>query len=235
MLCNWLARPPEQLVFVEPFFTRTSNPRLLRIQLADYGLPVEEKDWAFADATPEQRFTRLMKARLCGRRWAFKEVLCEEHFRVVDCFRPPRVLIMVRNIIDVALSLFEKHRLQCNLDKFDDEWVNNYCIRESAGLLEFRDLLHTRGIPFFVVRYEDFTRSKGAREEVERFVGWSPGEETSSHLASFDRGFEVDRHGRAVSDRLRQRFERKLGDVQQAAANEIGSHCRVYQGAFGYA
>jgi len=35
MLCNWLSRPPAQLVFVEPFFTRARNPELLRIQLEE--------------------------------------------------------------------------------------------------------------------------------------------------------------------------------------------------------
>src|SRR4051812_22329475 len=33
LLCNWLASPPQRLVFLEPFFLRPENSRLLRIQL----------------------------------------------------------------------------------------------------------------------------------------------------------------------------------------------------------
>lgn len=235
MLCNWLARPPRQLVFIEPFFMRTSNPRLLRIQLADFGLAVEDQEWSLPDPTAAQRFRRMVAPRLEGRRWAFKEVLCEEHFKVVDALSPPRVVITVRDIEDVALSFFEKHRLQNNLERFDDDWVRSYCLREAAGILEFRDLLCDRGIPFQVVRYEEFTRSEAARQEVANFVGWEPGGEIDSHLAQFDRSFEVERHGREINCKLRMPSDRQLDAGHIAAADEIASRCGPYQSTFGYA
>jgi len=234
MLCNWLTRPPGQLVFVEPFFRRTSNPRLLRIQLASFGLAVDEAEWSGEDATGAQRFRRLMGPRLQGKRWAFKEVLCEEHFAVLDAFSPPRVVITVRDIADVALSFFEKHRLQNNLDRFDDEWVRDYCLRESAGLLEFRGILRARGIPFLTVRYEDFTRSEPVRRQVAEFVGWKPGGAIASHLAEFDRGFEIDRHGTEISATLRLRAERQLGREHLEASDALADQCAEYQREFGY-
>lgn len=235
MLCNWLARPPEQLVFIEPFFMRTRNPRLLRIQLADFGLAVDDEEWSFEDATAEARFRRMMAPRLKGRRWAFKEVLCEEHFKAVEALAPPRVVITVRDIGDVALSFFEKHRLQNNLERFADEWVRDYCVRETAGILAFRDMLGERGIPFLVVRYEEFTRSESARQQVADFVGWQAGGEIDSHLAQFDRAFEVERHGRTISARLRMRTERELEATHAEAADAIASLCSAYQSSFGYA
>ena len=234
MLCNWLARPPEQLVFIEPFFLRTENPRLLRIQLADFQLAADDEEWSFADPSPSERFRRLMLPRLRGRRWAFKEVLCDEHRQVIDVFRPARVIITVRNIVDVALSFFEKHRIQGNLDRFDDQWVRNYCVRESAGLVRFSDLLNKRRIAHRVVRYEDFTHSDEDRAEIVRFVGWTPGGDAGAHLSKFDRGFELERHGNGVSGATRKRAERALGTDLFRAAEDIGADCALYQCAFGY-
>ncbi len=234
-LCNWLTRPPDQLVFVEPFFLRPTNPRLLRIQLANFGLAICEDDWRREDLGALERFRRIMWPRLRGRRWAFKEVLCEEHLRVLDAFAPPRILITVRDVADVALSFFEKHRLQGNLKRFDDEWVIDYCLRESAGLVEFRHLLENRGIPFRVIRYEEFTRSQAARDNAADFVSWEPGGALDSHLEQFDRRFEVERHGREFSDSLRGRSERLLDRAHLEAADQIASRCAAYQSAFGYA
>lgn len=234
LLCNWLSRPPEQLVFIEPFFLRAANSRLLRIQLSHFGFPASQEEWTRTGTTPSERFRKLMGPRLKGRRWAFKEVLCEEHFRAIERFAPSRVLITVRNILDVSLSFFEKHRLQANLDRFSDEWVVDYCVRECAGMLEFRDRLQALGVPFLVVRYEDFTRSEARRIEIADFVGWIPGRRTDSHLVEFDRGFEVERHGGTISVRPRARAERALDKAQLEAAEAIADRCVGYQSQFGY-
>ena len=234
MLCNWLTRLPDQLVFVEPFFRRPSNPPPLRIQLSDFGLAADDDEWSRQDLTGPQRFQRLMGPRLQGKRWAFKEVLCEEHASVLDAFSPPRVMITVRNMADVALSFFEKHRLQNNLDRFGDQWVRDYCLREAAGLVEFHELLRSRDIPSMVVRYEDFTRSEAIRREVSEFVGWQPGGNTARHLARFNRGFEVERHGTGISSALRLRGQRHLTGQELRAAEAIAADCASYQSAFGY-
>ena len=233
-LCNWLCRPPEQLVFNEPFFLRTTNPRLLRIQLTDFGMAAGEQEWCQEDASGLERFRRLMAPRLRRRKWAMKEVLCEEHARVVAAFAPPRVIITVRNIVDVALSFFEKHRAQNNLDRFSDEWVRAYCVREAAGILHLRGALAGAGTPTRVARYEDFTRSANDRAGIAEFVGWRPGETTDRHLASFDRGFEVERHGSSFSGHLRTRSQRSLDQLHKTLAEEIGEECQAYQASFGY-
>lgn len=235
MLCNWLTRPPRQLVFIEPFFMRTSNPRLLRIQLAHFGMPASDCEWTREDQTAAARFQRLMGARLEQRRWAFKEVLCEEHFRVLDAFAPPRVVITVRDIADVALSFFEKHRLQQNLHRFDDQWVVDYCLREGSGILDFIDRLQDRKIPFLILRYEDFTRSEQARRDAAAFVGWEGGGAIDTHLREFDREFEVHRHGSTISGSLRHRTGRELDKEAFDLADSIAQRLGSYQAAFRYA
>jgi hypothetical protein len=234
MLCNWLASPPDRLVFLEPFFLRKQNSRLLRIQLRDFGMPASDEEWTERDETAAERFERLMAPRLQGRRWAVKEVLCEEHFRALDALHPRKVLVTVRSIDDVALSFFEKHRVQDNLDRFSDDWVVRYCLEETAGILRLLRLLEDMKIPHRVVRYEDFTTSGSERSAVSSFVGWPGGGVTALHFDEFDRSFEVERHGRSISDKLRGSGERDLGYEQLRLAQSLAEQCADYQAAFDY-
>ena len=234
MIANWLTSSPSQLVFVEPAFLSLPNTRLLRIQLENLGLGPSDEEWDRADPSAASRFARLMSPRLASRRWAVKEVLCAEHGASLDLLRPKRVLITVRNINDVALSFFEKHRLQGNLARFSDEWVVDYCIRESAGLIAFRDELVRRSTPFEVVRYEDFTQSKETRSRVAAFLGWPGGGPTDAHLNRFDRTFEAERHGTTISSMNRQPSERQMDERINCLAEAINHQCSEYQRMFGY-
>lgn len=234
MLSNWLCRPPGQLVFIEPFFLRASNPRLLRIQLQDFGLPASDQEWREREESGPDRFRRIMGPRLIGKRWAFKEVLHEEHVRTIAAFRPSRVVVAVRNLEDIALSFLEKHRIQSNLDRFGDDWVADYCQRESVGILELVEQLQRDGIPNTVVRYEDFTRSQAAREALLDFVEWEGGGRVASHLAGFDRQFEVDRHGEHISSHGRAGADRGLDPTALALAAEVSTKAETYQKYFGY-
>lgn len=234
MLSNWLCRPPGHLVFVEPFFLRASNPRLLRIQLEDFGMPASDLEWRERDETGPERFRRIMGPRLVGRRWAFKEVLHAEHIRTLAAFQPLRVIVTVRNLKDVALSFFEKHRLQSNMDRFDDLWVADYCERESSGILSLMDRLQGEGISHAIVRYEDFIRSVAERNALLDWIGWEGGGRIASHLSSFDRQFEVERHGELISSRLRKPGERGLDNAEIALASAVASRATDYQRRFGY-
>jgi hypothetical protein len=234
LLCNWLTRIPDQLVFNEPFFCRPQNSRLLKIQLRNFGMPTSDDEWEPREESADERFSRLMATRLEGRRWGFKEVLSEEHTRVLDRFAPAKVLITVRNIVDVALSFFEKHRTQGNLERFSDEWVAAYCAEETRGILRFQHLLDARRVPYRVIRYEDVIRSQETLKCVEQFLGWNGGGDTAAGLVDFDRGFEVERHGRTISGTPYNRHERGLGSQHLELAGEIGKGCRAYQVHFGY-
>jgi hypothetical protein len=234
MLCNWLASPPERLVFNEPFFLRPQNSRLLRIQLEDFALAVTDEEWAERDESAAERFDRLMAPRLAGRRWALKEVLSEEHVRALDALIPARVLITVRDIADVALSFFEKHRTQGNLDRFSDDWVWRYCIKESAAIVDYRRLLKAQAIPHRIVRYEDVVSCEVERIAIAEFVGWPGGGPTAAHFTAFDRAFEVERHGRSISNRNRSAADRNLSFAEFRLSEEIAEQCNDYRNEFGY-
>ena len=230
MLCNWLSTPPGQIVFNEPFFLRPINSRLLRIQLRNLGLEVPEREWAQADQSPMERFVRLMGPRLHARRWAAKEVLCEEHLAMTSAFRPPRVIVTVRDIEDVALSFFEKHRIQKNMDRFSDQWVVDYCLRESAGLVDYVASLEASATPVLVARYEEFGRSEAERSKIAAFAGWPGGGDPAANFEDFDRGFEAER------DRVNggASHARRLPNSCIQAAKELAERCSAYQARFGY-
>lgn len=234
MIANWLTSSACRLVFIEPSFLRLPNTRLLRIQLESLGLGPTDEEWNEEDTSASSRFGRLMAPRLAGRSWAVKEVLCSEHFAALGQLGPKRVLITVRNIADVALSFFEKHRLQANTDRFSDEWVVDYCTREAAGLVAFRDELVRRSVAFEIVRYEDFTRSEEQRKRVADFVGWPGGGATDAHLDRFDRSFEAERHGDSVSPRNRGAADRAVEQDLRRLAATVSDRCCEYQRAFGY-
>jgi hypothetical protein len=146
-------------------------------------------------------------------------------------FSPQRVIVTVRNIADVALSLFEKHRLQDNLDRFSDDWVVDYCLRESAGILDYLDFLETEETRVRIARYEEFAGSADERSELARFVGWPGGGDVAANLEDFDRGFERERHmegGPWSAD------HRSLSEECVRLAAEVAERCSAYQRRFGY-
>ncbi len=230
MLCNWLSTPPQRIVFNEPFFARAMNSRLLRIQLENLGMTVADDEWVQRAESPMERFDRLMGARLRGRSWAAKEVLCQEHFAMTSAFRPPRVIVTIRDIQHVALSLFEKHRIQQKMDRFNDDWVAEYCIRESAGLVDYVAHLEGTGIPFYVARYEDFGRSEAERSKIAAFVCWPGGGDPAVNFEDFERGFEARRH----AERGEVKASRALPDSCIRAARDLAERCSSYQARFGY-
>jgi hypothetical protein len=234
MLSNWLSGPPNRFVFNEPFFLRPMNSRLLRIQLRAWGMEASDAEWAQRDESPTDRFVRVMGSRLNGKRWAAKEVLCEEHRAMTAVFAPPRVIVTVRDIADVALSFFEKHRIQQNMDRFSDEWVTDYCLRESEGLVDYVAQLESVGIPFRIARYEDFARSDEERARIATFVGWPGGGDPSASFKDFDRGFEADRHAAGSPSTSTPSRSRELPMTCVHAAEELAEQCAIYQARFGY-
>ena len=140
-----------------------------------------------------------------------------------------------RNLEDIALSFLEKHRIQSNLDRFGDDWVADYCQSRERRHLELVEQLQRDGIPHTVVRYEDFTRSQAARRGARSTssIGRGGGR-VASHLAGFDRQFEVDRHGEHISSRGRAGADRGLDPTALALAAEASKKAETYQKYFGY-
>lgn len=192
-LANWLTSPPDHVVFHEPNFAGDRYTRLFRLQLADWGIPEDE---AF------------------DRSWAVKEIL--GHHEMIEKFRPPKVVLCVRNPRDAALSFFEKHRKQGLLLRYPDEWTTNYLVRETSNLAALAEGL---SVPFTVIRYEDF--NSHTLRSIGDWVGWPGGGDTSRGLTSFDRAFE-----------LNQDRDRELPRECYRLADEVAEKCNSFINTF---
>ncbi|WP_169793700.1 sulfotransferase [Novosphingobium fuchskuhlense] len=235
MIANWLTRPPGEIVLIEPFLFALENPAMLHRQFADLGMAASPAEWSAYDADWQARFARLFAPRLAGRRWAVKEVLGEEHRRLIAAFAPPRVVITVRDIDAIAASFLEKHRRQGNRHRFDAGWVADYCRRETALVMALRGELEAQGTPHRVVRYEDFIASGAERAALAAFVGWTGEGDVGRHLAGLGRGFEAERHGEGVGNAAPSLAARGLDAEECALVQAISEDCAVYRAAFGYA
>jgi hypothetical protein len=235
LISNWLTHPPDRIVISEPVFFRLHTFQILRDQLAGLGMSFTDDEWLAEDADGHARFLRLFAPRLAGKHWAFKEVLSEQYNRVLNEITPPRVVLTVRHIAEVAASFLEKHRLQAIDNFFTPKWVRNYCLTETAALMAFVDRLTKRGIPFHVVRYEDFIASHDVQRALSDFVGWPGGGQTDRHLAQMNRAFEASRHGGGIGTAAHARSERALTDADERLVADLSDQCSTYQRRFGYA
>jgi len=234
MIANWLTNPPGQIVLIEPFLFARANPAMLHRQFAELGMAATAEEWAFTDADWQARFQRLFAPRLAGRRWAVKEVLEEEHRKLLAAYGPRPVLITVRDIDAIAASFLEKHRLQGNRHRFDGDWVATYCRRETDAILALRSDLAEAGTPCRVVRYEDFVASAAERAAVAAFVGWEGDGDVARHFGHLGRSFEAERHGGAVSNSAPAITARGLDPDELSLVRAIADDCATYRTAFGY-
>lgn len=235
MISNWFTRPPGQLVLIEPFLFALRNPAMIHRQLAHFGLAATDAEWEFADADWLARFRRLFAPRLAGKRWAFKEVLGEEHRKALTAFAPPRVIITVRDIDAIAASFLEKHRLQGNRDRFDADWVVAYCLRETRAIVDLRATLAAQGTPCRVTRYEDFVASAEERGALASFVGWAGDGDVGRHFGHLGRSFEAERHAGGIGQAAPSLTTRALEPAELALVEQITADCAAYRAAFGYA
>lgn len=195
-LSNWLSTPPDHVVFHEPGLLAPEPTRLFRLQLDDWHLSESE---AF------------------DRHWAVKEIT--GHRAQIEAFSPLRVVLCVRQPKAVALSLFEKHRRQGNLDRFSDSWSADYVVRECAALEALPDWLDRLGVAWTVARYEDFSMSR--LRAMADFVGWPGGGTLQRGFEAFDRGFELDRSR-----------DRSLPQDCERMADAIAEQCKDFVSRF---
>ncbi len=234
MLCNILTHAPEQIIFIEPKFHTPPYRTLLAPQLAQYGFKISDSAKKQSKGmVPLKRLDHLLGLQLRQIKWGFKEVQCSEHQRVLEVFAPKHIVINVRHIFNVALSFMEKHRRQSNEDRFPPAWVQDYCLRESRGLVQFCETLAAGGQSHTIVRYEDFTQDPHCRTGLAKTLGWRFGENANLFLEGFNRGFEAHRHQNRPF-REPTLAERGLPRDLVQKAQDIEALCAEYQRFFGY-
>ena len=230
MLANLLTSPPDRLVLVEPGITRGDMGEHVLQQVQMAGLPIDRRDW-YAIPEPAQRFDRLVRPLLSGKSWGIKEVNTAGLADLLRLLPPRRVVLIVRDIRDIALSALEKVQLQ-NTPHYTDQVLTDRCIASANAIIT----LHQR-FPEdrrYVIRYEDLTRDAAARERLAAWLDWPLTGDPGQRLDLYNRGYEVQRHGPAIGTANVGRHEARLNDRQAAFLSAIEQPLDFYQGYFGY-
>lgn len=236
LLANLLTTPPHRWLVVEPRFADASTGRDVIAQARSFGLDVDPNEWLPRPGeTPAQRIGRVFGERLRRlQRWGLKEVRPNLLEPTLTRLRPKRVVVLVRDLRDVALSLYEKS-LRDNHPERGEAWLRDYLIAAPTGVLAVANA--ATGPNQRVVRYEDLVGDPAYRAELASWLDWPLDGQPDRNLAElYGRGQEVERHAGAVTDRS---LHRHRDATLPAAARDLvaWAHERVpeFQQRFGYA
>ena len=232
-LANLLTNPPHSWVMVEPWFVNGAFNASVKRGAAELGWPLDDRYWRLPtqgkthDAFLE-RYRNFLAPRLRTlTRWGVKEVRPEFHEPTIATINPKRIIILVRNMRDVASSLLEKQLRQGTLAERGYQWTAEYCRSSAESLMRLHDRLPAERIR--VVRYEDLTAHPDKRSELEEWLDWPMAGNPSTFLVELGRGYEIERHanpGAAV--------ERQLPEGAGAVIKRICAENASYGRHFGY-
>jgi hypothetical protein len=235
LLANLLTTPPDRWLLVEPRFADASTGRDVLAQAAAFGMSVAPDEWLPRPAeTPQGRIVRVFGERLRSlRRWGLKEVRPNLLEPTLKRLRPKRVVVLVRDLRDVALSLYEKTLREAHPDR-GDAWLRGYLTEAPTGVLALADAAPDPNRR--IVRYEDLVADEGYRRDLGAWLDWPLDGRPDRNLADlFGRGREVALHDGAVTKRS---LHRHGGAELSAAARDLveWAHARFpdFQRRFGY-
>lgn len=167
-------------------------------------------------------------------RIAIKEVIPRSHLGIVEVFAPTTVLIVVRDIHDVALSALEKIKRQGNHMASPTDWVAEACYEGSKSLVQLSRSLE--GTNTIILRYEDFAGDQSCKPRLERQLDWPMLGDPFANFDSYDRSYEVERnrHFRSEGRKRLSAEDRGLPETVNSIAESIAETCGAYQERFGY-
>ncbi len=168
--------------------------------------------------------------------WGVKEVHLNTWHRLLDRYRPKRLILCVRDLRDVALSALDLIRgshlaFPGGQRTRDEAWV------VSRLAFDVHQLLTLRSFPHLLLRYEDLTRDKELRDRLAAYVGLEAlgggalNRETSTGAS---RVKEIERHGLDISTRSVGRHRSEPEGPARALATHIWQSLPEYSEAFGY-
>lgn len=238
MLANLLTSPPNRWVLVEPGITRGGMGEVMRQEAGLFGWHYERSVW-HEQETSEERFTRLLHGRLKQLdRWGVKEVNMHGIPGLISTYRPPHIVVSVRDIRACAVSVRQKEDLQGTIAgqaivPKTDEWLQQRLLDGAEAALRLVKE-PPPGSKVTVVRYEDFVASAEARASLARTLDWPLEGDPSSTLGLFGRSYEVERHGNNIGTSSVSRWHEETAPEMLTFADDVASEVADYQRQFGY-
>ncbi|MDJ0768353.1 MAG: hypothetical protein QNJ12_06145 [Ilumatobacter sp.] len=235
MLANLLTTPPTRWLIVEPRFANATTGRDVLAQARSVGIAIGDDEWPLrVDETPEQRIGRIFRDRILAlEKWGVKEVRHDVLVASLDILRPKHTIVLVRDLRDVAVSLYEKARRDDD-PRYDDEWLRTYLTQAPGGILAVVDALGGRD--HRIVRYEDLTGDAGVRAELGQWLDWPLDGRPDRNLAAlFQRAHEVELHDGAVTRRsVGRHASGELSPGARSIAAWAHRNGAEFQDRFGY-
>lgn len=235
MLANLLTRPPGRWLLIEPLLPKGGKGKALHEQARRFGFDIPDEEWShLPNETDASRIRRLFSERLSNlSRWGVKEVRGELHEATIQMIRPAKIIVLVRDIADVALSLHEKRERNPDPAR-DREWMRRYVIGAAGNIVLLHKNIASSTGSVKTVRYEDFVTNPDTRRQLEEWLDWPLAGEPTANLAMFEREYEIERHGNRITDTSVERRNRELSIEEARFAQEMSEKASEYQKYFGY-
>ncbi len=237
LLCNLMTFEPGHLCIHEPWFMNGMSNESARVQFAQAGIDIAEEIWRHG-VLPRRHDSYLLRYReliapALSRltRWGAKEVRGEFHLPTILTIRPKRILLLGRDIRQVAFSLYSKDLTEGSSEEMARKFSFGYASLAARKLVELREMLPHPN--FSIARYEDFSASISALSELARVLDWPFAGTPNANFDTFGRASEAKRHGGRMT---RAQFYAD-GDFPPDVvriADELAELFPDYQRLFGY-
>ena len=241
LISDLLTVPGQSLVFDEPMMLSPwddAKVRDVHRVARGFGLPVPETPpdagnfTRIADYFEESLAPSLTKLGF----WGVKEVHFFNWRELVERYRPGKLVLCVRDLRDIALSALDL-TLGSQL-----AFPGAERMRDEAWLLtrlsyDVHELLELRQRPHLLLRYEDLTGDPERAAALAAYAGLDAlgsGSLNRSASTGSTRVRELEKHGAAISDRSRGRFDREEDHLKRWLAEHIWRAAPGYAQAFDY-
>ena len=241
LISDLLTVPGQSLVFDEPMvLSPWDDAKVQDIHnvAKGFGLPVNEAPPAagqytqIADYFEQDLAPALKKLDI----WGVKEVHFFNWRDLLERYRPGKLVLCVRDLRDIALSALDltigsqlafpgAQRLR------DEAWLM------SRLCYDVHELLRLRQRPHLLLRYEDLTGDPERAAALAAYAGLDAlgsGSLNRSASTGSTRMRELEKHGAAISNRSRGRFEREEDHMKRWLAQHIWRAAPAFARTFDY-
>jgi len=231
LVANLMTTPPDRWLIVEPGITRGDMSEQVRIQAERFGIRISGERWR-AESNAEERFEKLLIPHLSRlKSWGVKEVNPAGYDRLLALFNPRKVVLVVRDIGDAAISMLEKQELTPRAGQ-DEEWLAKRLCDSARAVMKLAE--SWPGERTCVVHYERFVADPMRKSLLEEWLSWPLTGDPNRCMDIFARDYEVDRHDREITDRSVDRRHRETSTHRLAFAKRVTKSMRNFQETFGY-
>jgi hypothetical protein len=198
MLANRLTTPPDRWVLIQPRFANASTGSDLFSQAVLFddtlGTPPSRSEGESHYEAVERVFAPALN-RLS--RWGLKEVRHDLYQPTIDLLSPRQVIVLVRDLRDVAVSLLEKMSSDGD-SQYDHAWLRKYLTDTPAAIVELLKTADANATK--LVRYEDLVADSTTSDQLAEWLDWPlDGQPDRGLRQVYRRDREVDLHGGVVT------------------------------------